>query len=60
MKDKKKHFLVTGGTGFIGSAICKLLLEKAPEYNCAKQPQALHSFGPWCSHIHVHFVLNRY
>ena len=28
MKNKKKHFLVTGGTGFIGSAICKLLLKK--------------------------------
>ena len=25
---KKKTFLVTGGTGFIGSNICKLLLEK--------------------------------
>ena len=24
----KKTFLVTGGTGFIGSSICKLLLEK--------------------------------
>ena len=28
MKKNKKHFLVTGGTGFIGSAICKLLLTK--------------------------------
>ena len=25
---KKKTFLVTGGTGFIGSEICKLLLKK--------------------------------
>ena len=25
---KKKTFLVTGGTGFIGSNICKLLLKK--------------------------------
>ena len=28
MKNKKKHFFVTGGTGFIGSAICKLLVKK--------------------------------
>jgi nucleoside-diphosphate-sugar epimerase len=28
MKKRKKHFLVTGGTGFIGSAICKLLLNR--------------------------------
>ena len=28
MKKNKKTFLVTGGTGFIGSNICKLLLEK--------------------------------
>ena len=28
MKKNKKHFLVTGGTGFLGSAICKLLLTK--------------------------------
>ena len=25
---KKKTFLVTGGTGFIGSNICKLLIKK--------------------------------
>ena len=25
---KKKTFLVTGGTGFIGSNICKLLIRK--------------------------------
>ena len=28
MKKNKKHFLVTGGTGFLGSAICRLLLKK--------------------------------
>ena len=28
MKNKKKHFFVTGGTGFIGSAICELLVNK--------------------------------
>ena len=28
MKKNKKHFLVTGGSGFIGSAICKLLISK--------------------------------
>ena len=28
MKKKKKHFLVTGGTGFIGSNLCRLLLKK--------------------------------
>ena len=28
MKKKIKHFLVTGGTGFLGSNICKLLIKK--------------------------------
>ena len=28
MKKKKKHFLVTGGMGFIGSAICELLINQ--------------------------------
>ncbi len=28
MKEKNKTFLVTGGTGFIGSNICKLLIDK--------------------------------
>ena len=28
MKKNKKHFLITGGTGFLGSAICRLLLKK--------------------------------
>ena len=28
MKKKKKHFLVTGGMGFIGSAICGLLINQ--------------------------------
>ena len=28
MKKNKKHFLVTGGSGFIGSAISKLLIDK--------------------------------
>ena len=28
MKKNKTHFLVTGGTGFLGSAICRLLLKK--------------------------------
>ena len=28
MKKNKKNFLVTGGTGFIGSNICKLLIKK--------------------------------
>ena len=27
MKKRKKHFLVTGGTGFIGSSICQMLIE---------------------------------
>ena len=28
MKKNKKHFLVTGGTGFIGAAICRMLIHK--------------------------------
>ena len=28
MKKSKKHFLVTGGTGFIGAAICRMLIHK--------------------------------
>jgi len=28
LKKNKKNFLVTGGTGFIGSNICKLLIKK--------------------------------
>ena len=28
MKKNKKTFLVTGGTGFIGSSICELLVKK--------------------------------
>ena len=31
MSKKKKNFVVTGGTGFIGSGICKLLIKK--KYN---------------------------
>ena len=31
MSKKKKNFVVTGGTGFIGSSICKLLIKK--KYN---------------------------
>ena len=28
MNKKKKNFVVTGGTGFIGAGICKLLIKK--------------------------------
>jgi len=31
LKKNKKTFLVTGGTGFIGSNICKLLVKKITE-----------------------------
>ena len=31
MNTNKKNFLVTGGTGFIGSNICRMLLNKGHE-----------------------------